>query len=138
MQARIAHPLEKRSVAIEQPVKPIDQDAHREQIEQRLVAPGLAARRRLRRRQPFGRCAGLFGSLVHGRLFGGRFGRVGCRRRRGGAAVFAVEPRRQLPGEFVEGAVFNRCQGRRFRFAGRPKRQDVFCGFHGYFQIDLL
>ena len=52
MQARIAHLRQEGRVGVEQPVEPVDQDADRQQIEQRLVAPGFAARRRLRRRQP--------------------------------------------------------------------------------------
>ena len=55
MQARIAHLRQEGGVGIEQPVEPVDQDADRQQIEQRLVARGFAARRRLGRRQPFGR-----------------------------------------------------------------------------------
>jgi len=56
---------------------------------------------------------------------------------RDGSAVFVVEPRRQLPGEFVEGAVFHLGQGRGFRIAHRPKRKDVLGRIHGGFQIGL-
>ena len=42
-------------------------------------------------------------------------------------AVLGVEPRRQLPREFVEGAVFNRRQRWLLRFARGAERQDV-CG----------
>ena len=40
-------------------------------------------------------------------------------------AVLGFEPRRQLPREFVEGAVFHRRQCRRLRFAEGAERQDV-------------
>ena len=56
-------------------------------------------------------------------------------RRLGHRTIVAVEPRRQSPGEFVEGAIFYRCKGRRFRFADRAKRHDVGGRFHGSIQI---
>ena len=55
-------------------------------------------------------------------------------RRRGGRRL-AFEPRRQLPGELVEGAVFDRRQRRRFRVADRAERQDVLGRFHVSFRI---
>ena len=55
-------------------------------------------------------------------------GRRWFRRRRPRlVAVLGVEPRRQLPREFVEGAVFNRRQRWLLRFARGAERQDV-CG----------
>ena len=145
VQALIAHPRQKRRVGIEQPVEPIDQHARGDQIEQRPVAPGFAARGWLGLRQPFGLRGGGFGGFRCGGLLDQGLGCVGCRRRLGIGAVFAVEPRRQLPREFVEGAVFHRRQHRRFRFADRAKRQHVLQrflvgfagGFHGRFQIGL-
>ena len=62
---------------------------------------------------------------------GSRLGRLGRRR----CAGLAVEPRRQLPGELVEGAVLDRRQGRRSRLADGPERQDILGRFHGCFQI---
>ncbi len=133
VKARIAHPLQKRGIGIDQPVEPVDQHAHGQQIEQRPVAPGFAARRRLRLREPGGFFARPW-RFRRGRRLADRVGRVGGDRRRGDAG-FAFEPRRQLPGEFVEGAVFHRRQDGRFRLAERPERQDVLGRFHGRFQI---
>ena len=135
VQAVIAHAAEEGAVGVKQPVEPVDQHAGREQVEQRLVARGLAARRRLGMRQPVGTVAA--GSDTSGAAGCSTIGfrRVGYRRRFGCGAGFAFEPRRQLPRELVEGAVFDRRQRRRFRLAHRPKRQDVFGGFHGVFQI---
>ena len=79
MQARIAHAREKRRVGIEQPVEPVDQDADRQEIEQHLVAPGFAARRRLGARQPARLFAGLLGCFRCGRRLDHRFRRAGCR-----------------------------------------------------------
>ncbi len=52
VQAGIAHVVEERAVGIEQAVEPIDQDPQGHQVEQRLVAARLAARRRGRLVQP--------------------------------------------------------------------------------------
>ena len=57
VQAVIADALEESRVGKQQPVETIDQDADGNEIQQRLVAPGDAARRRLGRRQPFRRVA---------------------------------------------------------------------------------
>ena len=45
------------------------------------------------------------------------------------AAGLVLEPRRQLPREFVEGVVFDRRQRRRLGFAGRTERQHVLRRF---------
>ena len=58
--------------------------------------------------------------------------------RRRGCKGFVIESRRQLPGEFVEGAVFDRRQYRRFRLADGAKRQNIPGRFHGGFQIGWL
>ena len=140
MQAVIADPRQKRGIGIEQSVKPVDQHADRYEVEQHPVAPGLAARRRFGLRQPlrgFCRRSGRYGRLDHIDNIVGGVGHIRYRRRAG----LALEPRRQLPGELVEGAVFHRGQDRRFRFADRAKRQDVlerFGSFHGRFQIGLV
>ena len=132
MQARIAHAREKRAVGIEQPVEPVDQHADRQQIEQRPVAPGFAARRRLGLRQPVRAVRSVASGSFPARPGSiAALGRFGCRRRCSGGAVFVVEPRRQLPGELVEGAVFDRRQRRRFRLAEGPERQDVL-GFRAF------
>ena len=69
MQAVIADALQECRVGIEQAVEPVDQDAGRQQIEQRAVAPAFAARRRLGRRQPFrARCGLLARRLRRGGL----------------------------------------------------------------------
>ena len=47
MQAGIAHLREEGGIGVKQPVEPVDQNADRQQVEQRLVAPGFAAWRRL-------------------------------------------------------------------------------------------
>ena len=126
VQAVVSHLSEKRAVGIEHPVEPIDQHADRHQIEQHPVAPRLAARGRLGRRQPVGLFARLPLCFIRVRRLAGRAGRrVRCR---GVSAILALEPRRQLPGELVEGAVFHRRQDRRFRFTDRPKRQTTFLG----------
>ena len=122
MQAVVSDALEEGGVGIEQPVKPVDQDAGRQQIEQCAVALQFAARRRLGLFQPFRsgcarnlscRCSlldRLISDLVdHACL----------------ACMAVVEPRRQLPGEFVESVVLDRGEHGRSRLANRTKRQDV-------------
>jgi len=135
VEALVAHLRQKRAVGIEQPVEPVNQHADRQQIEQRLVAPGFAPRRLLGRRQPFGWFARRFGCFGRRRLLVDGCGRD---RHRDGSTVFVVEPRRQLPGEFVEGAVFHLSQGGGLRIVHRPKRKDVLGRIHGGFQIGLL
>ena len=100
-----------------------NQDAHRQQIEQRLVAPAFAARGRLGTGQP----VRLFAVCSDVSAAGGRSttasGTLMCRLRRGCRFRFRVA--RILPGEFVEGVVLDRRQHQRFRFANGPKRDHV-------------
>ena len=135
LQAGIADAVEERAVGIEQPVEPVDQHADREQIEQRLVARGLAARRRLGRRQPVrlvvgrsrlrpARVRAASSCALRGASDAGGSG-AGSR----SARVFGLEPRRQLARELVEGVVFDRRQRRRFRLVDRPERQRRFWAF---------
>ncbi len=152
MQGRITHLREEGRVGVEQPVEPVDQNADRQQIEQRLVAPGFAACRRLGWRQPFGLrgdrrfACGLkqvFSMCVHRRdlLDNGLIDAGDCGRRL--VAHLGLEPGRQLPRQFVEGAVLDRRQRRRLAIARGAERQNVLrrfrCGvdrgFHGVIQI---
>jgi len=96
VEALVAHPHQKRAVGIEQPVEPVDQHADRQQIEQRLVAPGFRPAR-APRQVPASR---FVGSVV--RVFQGVDGRSSTVSVATGIATaapfFVVEPRRQLPG----------------------------------------
>ena len=124
VQAVISHALEENAVGVEQPVEPVDHHAGRQKIEQRLVAPGFSARRRLGLGQP--------GRRFDCRLGSGQFDRWRCGGRRSlgrlrgfGRTVLALEPCRQLAGEFIEGAVFDRRQQRCARLAKGPERHNV-------------
>jgi len=121
VQAVIADALEEGGVGIEQAIEPVDQDAGRQQIEQRLVAPPLAARGRLRRRQPV-RCRRLRLGSPLGLDDGSRLSRVSDGRFNDGAVgvvPLSLSSRADnWRASFVEGAVFHRRQRRRPRIAG--------------------
>src|SRR6185312_16244320 len=134
VQAVIADALQEGRVGIEQAVEPVDQDAGREQVEQGAVAPGFAPCRRLRRRQPFGaggRLARWLGSgwLARRLRYLARHDGLGCSLR------VAIEPRRQLAGQLVEGVILARRQRERFSLADRSEWHNVWRRFHGLIQI---
>jgi hypothetical protein len=128
----MAHAREECRVGVEQAVEAIDQNARRQQVEQRAVAHAVAARRRRRLGQPFGR------RVRRIRRLDWRFG-CGLRRRLGRAGgdrlPLAFEALGQLPGELVERAVLDRRQRRRSGIAGRAERHDVGGRFHWRFRI---
>ncbi len=127
MQAVVADAREKGGVGIEQPVEPVDQHAGRQQIEQRAVALQLAARRRLgffqplRARRRFARRLGRRCSRFNGLIF------HICHERLARLAI--LEPRRQLPGELVEGLILDRREHGRSGVAERAKRHRRFGAF---------
>ena len=110
------HLRQKRRIGVDQPVEPIQQHADRQQIDQRK-----------------------FLMCVGGRwwLFGGgdrrlaRFGRQRVLRQFAFGAV-ALQPRRQLPGQLVEGVVLNRGQHQGAVVIGRPERQHVMRSIQGH------
>ena len=158
----VADPRQESRVGIQQPVEPVDQDADRQQIEQRLVAPG-SRRARAARAAP-AIPAARWPARAPSDAADGSKHRFDRRRSAAPIAVLGFEPRRQLPREFVEGAVFRPASatavsaspsgrnGKTF-FSGLRQqfpsgfRQNVFkscfqivlaVDFHGRFQIGLM
>ena len=132
-QAGIAHAREEGGVGVEQAVEPVDQNARRQQIEQRAVARAVAVRGRRGLGQPFGRAGGASGSGIEG---SGVISAVG-----GSDVTAAIVSRSRssrsdncrassLNALFSTGvSVGDRC------IAGRAERHDIGRRFHWCFRI---